>query len=144
MQKFLFYAACSFAVVFSGCGMKTNTPEPDTTTAAAVAVNGVVKVNGRPFGGTGHVVAIVPSGGGGTTMSEIAANGTFSALVPPGPATASVVSPSEFEQMHGSPDAATAEKVQVTVEEGKTLEVNLTNAPAAIPKAASPGAAGAH
>lgn len=128
-------------IVLGGCG-GPNTPPPDMTTY--VSVSGVVKVNGKPFRGNGYVVAIIPSGGAGASMSEIGADGSFTVQVPAGPATVAVVSPDSFTQAHGDGSLTSDEKFEVTIAEGQAVDVDLKKSPPPLPKSTAPGADSGH
>ncbi len=124
-----------------GCG-RPNTPAPDTTPMAEIS--GTVKVQGKPFRGTGYVVSVLPSSGGSATKLDIDANGNFKGRVPSGSAAVAVVSPDQFMSMHGEANATAPNQQTVTISDGGRIDLDLPNAPAPIPKPVSPSPQSSH
>gem|GEM_PF-5874453 len=131
----LCFAVTALGWTLAGCG-GTNVPPVDMT--PTVEVTGTVNLNGSPFKGAGYVLAVMPTGGSGATMTSIGNDGKFLVSAPAGPAVVAVVSPEKFTEMHGSTEINADNQQSVTLTAGQVLDVNLTKAPPPLPKPSKP------
>jgi hypothetical protein len=128
-------------VTLCGCGGGTTPPPVDTS--PTVRVSGVVRLNGKPFRGSGYLLVLVDDAGR-TGLFPIGNDGTFTGTAPVGSLKGGVLPEAQALEAHGDVSKFPA-PVTVTVDAGGSanLIVELSAEPPPLPKP-TPGAAAGH